>query len=291
MFMFMFLFAMTVFAQSEQTSVAPFTGEYSAFFFADTAKTHVENIGEYLLFRNYGTTSKIYYGYQFAMIWCSEFPNAEVADSIQFSLKISYVTENISAVATILQVQDQNHFVSSGNFIFFSMEKNILQKVVIPFKREVKRITGGYEMNSFLYLNFALAMITADSCEVGLEIQLYSIIGKNADGTEVVYFKPVVATGLEEIMNTIPESYSLQQNYPNPFNPSTTIKFSIPEQGMVSLIVYSTLGQEVARLVNEQLSVGTYEYKFDASDLSSGVYIYSLRAKNFIQTKKMLLVK
>lgn len=100
------------------------------------------------------------------------------------------------------------------------------------------------------------------------------------------------STGLEQTEgNEIPESYSLQQNYPNPFNPSTTIKFSVPEQGMVSLIVYNSLGQEVARLVNEQLSVGAYEYNFDASNLSSGVYIYSLRANNFVQTNKMLLLK
>ena len=100
------------------------------------------------------------------------------------------------------------------------------------------------------------------------------------------------STGLEESSDSdLPESYTLQQNYPNPFNPSTTIKFSLPEEGMVSLTVYNTLGQEVAKLVNKQLSVGSYEYSFDASNLSSGVYIYSIRANNFVQTRKMLLLK
>ncbi len=91
--------------------------------------------------------------------------------------------------------------------------------------------------------------------------------------------------------NEIPESYSLEQNYPNPFNPSTTIKFSIPQDGMVSLKVYNILGAEVASLVDEVKSVGTYNVRFDASNLASGIYLYKLVTPNFIQTKKMLLVK
>ena len=91
--------------------------------------------------------------------------------------------------------------------------------------------------------------------------------------------------------NEIPESYSLNQNYPNPFNPSTTIKFSIPQDGMVSLKVYNILGAEVASLVDEVKSVGTYNVRFDASNLASGIYLYKLVTPNFIQTKKMLLVK
>jgi hypothetical protein len=91
--------------------------------------------------------------------------------------------------------------------------------------------------------------------------------------------------------NFNPVSYSLSQNYPNPFNPSTTIKFTIQNPGLVTLKIYNLLGQEVATLVNQELKTGSYSYSFDASRLSSGVYFYNINAGSFISTKKMLLLK
>ncbi len=89
--------------------------------------------------------------------------------------------------------------------------------------------------------------------------------------------------------------YELAQNYPNPFNPSTTIRFSVPnERGKtanVNLSVYNVLGQRVTELVNKALPSGNYEVKFNASGLSSGVYYYRLRSGNFVETKKMILLK
>ncbi len=89
----------------------------------------------------------------------------------------------------------------------------------------------------------------------------------------------------------IPTVYALGQNYPNPFNPSTVIKFSIPNSGLVSLKVFNILGQEVATLVNEMKSVGVYEVSFDASSLTTGMYIYRIQSGEFTSTKKMLLIK
>lgn len=88
-----------------------------------------------------------------------------------------------------------------------------------------------------------------------------------------------------------PDSYKLAQNYPNPFNPITTIRYSIPESGNVSLKVYDILGNEVASLVNEEKARGVYSVTFDASNLSSGVYFYKIQAGNYFETKKMLLIK
>ncbi|BDQ01667.1 S8 family serine peptidase [Ignavibacterium sp.] len=85
--------------------------------------------------------------------------------------------------------------------------------------------------------------------------------------------------------------YGLSQNYPNPFNPVTTINYQIKEQGLVQLKVYNLLGQEIVTLVNEFQSSGIYETLFDASNLPSGVYIYSLRVNDFIQNNKMTLLK
>jgi hypothetical protein len=83
----------------------------------------------------------------------------------------------------------------------------------------------------------------------------------------------------------------LEQNYPNPFNPTTTIQFALPQGGMYKLKVYSVLGEEVAELINNELSAGIHKVSFDASRLSSGMYIYRLTGNNVTITKKMLLMK
>jgi hypothetical protein len=88
-----------------------------------------------------------------------------------------------------------------------------------------------------------------------------------------------------------PNTYSLDQNFPNPFNPSTTIRFSIPETGMVSLKVFNLLGEQVATLVNSELTTGNYEINFKGTEFSSGIYFYTLTANNFVSTKKMILLK
>ncbi|MBT8378769.1 MAG: T9SS type A sorting domain-containing protein, partial [Ignavibacteria bacterium] len=89
----------------------------------------------------------------------------------------------------------------------------------------------------------------------------------------------------------IPSEFSLSQNFPNPFNPNTIIKYQIPEISFITLKVFDVVGNEVVTLVNEELSAGEYEVEFDGSGLSSGIYFYQLKAGNFIQTKKMILLK
>ena len=85
--------------------------------------------------------------------------------------------------------------------------------------------------------------------------------------------------------------YELMQNYPNPFNPLTIIDYSIKEEGNVELIVYDVLGKVVEKLVDERKTAGNYSAQFDASNLSSGIYFYTLRINDFADTKKMLLLK
>jgi hypothetical protein len=85
--------------------------------------------------------------------------------------------------------------------------------------------------------------------------------------------------------------YALDQNYPNPFNPSTTIKFQLPKDGFVTLKVYDILGKEITTLINEEKSQGKYEVNFNASSLSSGVYIYKIQAGDFTASKKLILLK
>jgi len=91
--------------------------------------------------------------------------------------------------------------------------------------------------------------------------------------------------------STQPSEFILEQNFPNPFNPSTKIKYSVPQSSNVVIKVYDILGNEIETLVNEEKPAGTYELTWYAEGLSSGVYFYQLKAGEFIQTKKMLLLK
>ena len=89
----------------------------------------------------------------------------------------------------------------------------------------------------------------------------------------------------------IPTTYALEQNYPNPFNPTTGIRYQVPGVSDVKLAVYDLLGREVAALVNERKAPGSYPVKFDANGLASDVYFYRLQAGDFVQTKKLLLLR
>jgi hypothetical protein len=101
-----------------------------------------------------------------------------------------------------------------------------------------------------------------------------------------------VPIGIHNLSGVVPEKFNLEQNYPNPFNPTTKIKFDIPKNNInVSLKIYDVIGREIKMLVNERLQTGSYEYVFDATGLSSGVYFYKLVAGEFSSVKRMLLVK
>jgi hypothetical protein len=89
----------------------------------------------------------------------------------------------------------------------------------------------------------------------------------------------------------IPTSYSLSQNFPNPFNPTTTIQFSIPQAGLVNLTVYNILGEQIKTLIDEYRGIGSHTVQFDANSLSSGIYLYRMKARSFVETKKMIFIK
>ena len=116
----------------------------------------------------------------------------------------------------------------------------------------------------------------------------FGVFAALANGT-VVQFGGLTDVKTSEVKT--PSNFNLAQNFPNPFNPSTKIEFSLPVKQEVSLKVFNLLGQEIATLLNKEMNEGTYNLNFDASSLSSGVYLYQLRAGNFVQTKKMTLLK
>jgi hypothetical protein len=123
-------------------------------------------------------------------------------------------------------------------------------------------------------------------------LQEFAVRYKEAGGTDNI------VVNVENAINEQPREFWLSQNYPNPFNPKTAISFHLPAgqaglsaNSFVSLRVFDVLGREVAVLINEEKLAGTYNVTWDASDLSSGVYLYRLRAGSFVETKKMLLLR
>jgi hypothetical protein len=99
-----------------------------------------------------------------------------------------------------------------------------------------------------------------------------------------------ILTGLQR-ESVPPRAAELLQNYPNPFNPSTTIRYALPQRSRTTLTVFNTLGQQVATLVNDTQEAGNHDVRFDGSGLASGVYFYRLTAGEYVNTKKLLVIK
>lgn len=152
--------------------------------------------------------------------------------------------------------------------------------------------------NIFQYNNISYQVNTEGIGNRSVKIRLlvntntecvYSI--KNSYATEEIFSKVNQRKTIGLTCGTIVKNYSLDQNFPNPFNPSSTIRYQIPKDGLVTLKVYNILGKEVVSLVNEYKNSGKYEVKFDASSLASGVYIYKLSCNDYTSIKKMTFLK
>jgi len=115
-------------------------------------------------------------------------------------------------------------------------------------------------------------------------------MGDNAVTAESDTFRIFDATGIERSQQN-PTKFQLSQNYPNPFNPSTTISYAIPRTSHVEVSIFNLAGQKITTLVKDALSPGNYTITWDASNYSSGIYIYQIKADDFIRSKKMLLIK
>ena len=111
------------------------------------------------------------------------------------------------------------------------------------------------------------------------------------DGEKPEETAPAGWVSVREIGDGVLKSFSLEQNYPNPFNPSTTLRFTLPQAGNVNLSVYNLLGEKIAEVLNQEMTSGSFEVVFDGSNLSSGVYFYTIKAGNFASSKKMILMK
>ncbi len=123
---------------------------------------------------------------------------------------------------------------------------------------------------------------TEDASSVTAEISHFShIVGSNASSV----------TGIKEQTKNMPLQFALKQNYPNPFNPSTNITYELPKSSFVQLTVYNILGEKIATLVNATKDAGVHSVQFNAGNITSGLYIYQLKAGNVTLSRKMMLLK
>jgi hypothetical protein len=140
--------------------------------------------------------------------------------------------------------------------------------------------------------SFKFYFKVADGVQNEKDIMDYYVSGKSVPlGRLSFSYVGNSVTSVKQTDNLQPKSFLLSQNFPNPFNPSTEIKYSIPQTGIVTLKVYNLLGQEVAVLVDREQTAGNYTVNFNASKLASGVYIYRIQSGGFSLTKKMTVLK
>ena len=157
---------------------------------------------------------------------------------------------------------------------------------------------GGFN-NVLDFTNTEYLWFVADKKFPVFEITYITIVlnGNQVSSRKFVFYSPDNPTiGISQINTNVADEYVLGQNYPNPFNPSTKIRFDVAStdrnnNSNVKIIVYDQLGKEITTLVNENLSPGSYEVDWNASNVSGGIYYYSLTAGDFKDTKKMILVK
>jgi hypothetical protein len=173
-----------------------------------------------------------------------------------------------------------------GNWNSWSVVANCNGNVTQFIDYEVQGVgeadvyTVEYKMKARDYSN----NVSGYSSTVSIEFRRYS---PNAPGNSGGW----MSKNVEGSGDQISYNYSLEQNYPNPFNPTTTISYAIKTEGEVTLKVYDMLGTEVASLVKERQEAGNYSVEFNATNLPSGMYVYILSAGNFIDTKKLILLK
>ncbi len=169
------------------------------------------------------------------------------------------------------------NFGSNGNIQFHFDDKQILAYHIDKNSLKVKYWNN--QTNKWIVISNAVINLSTNTITFSnSQIANYYILTSDK------------VTAVED-NGTVPIGFSLEQNYPNPFNPTTNIKFSLPMSSNVKLIVYDMLGKSVATLVNESKTAGTYEVKFNASNLSSGIYFYRIITPGFSITKKLLFMK
>ncbi|MCX6163749.1 MAG: T9SS type A sorting domain-containing protein [Ignavibacteriae bacterium] len=196
------------------------------------------------------------------------------------AIRMTPATNNNSVNGKVMRLTD-NPLANLKDAVLYAKNGNTFVRCVVSDGN------GVYHLNSLPTGNLKIIVnrlgFTNDSTMVNVTAT------SNIDSINFYLYR--VPVGIKQIGSTVPSEYKLYQNYPNPFNPSTIIKFQIKDSRFTTLKIYNILGKEVATLVNEKQSPGVYEVVFDALNLPSGIYFYKLVAGDFVETKRMVLIK
>jgi hypothetical protein len=214
-----------------------------------------------------------------------------------------FATSNLSEVNLTVDRQ----FVTPGNCVIkgniFKVENKNIQSIKDAFiyimnnnnfvKNTTSNENGFYEINS---IQPGTVKVIVDRLGYSSDSLVMTLAAGNTYDNVNFYLNQIYVK-ITNIESGVPSSYRLYQNYPNPFNSSTKIKFDIPKTGNriqnseVKLVIYDITGREISVLINEKLQPGSYEITFNGYNLPSGIYFYQLRAGNYNETKKMILLK
>jgi glucose/arabinose dehydrogenase len=246
----------------------------------------------------------IYGDYVSTRVWSLEY------DGINPTLN-TQITQAPGSITSFGVDEDQELYLVSFNGKIYRFTPSVVPVELISFSAAEEN--GNVRLNWYTASETNNAGFKIERSRDGSDYEEIFFIGGNGTTTNrnvysyldetvssgIYYYrlKQVNFDGSFEYLNVVainlgmPTEFVLKQNYPNPFNPKTVISFQIPTEGLVNLVVYDVLGNEVAILINEQKSAGSYDVDLDASQLTSGIYFYKLTAGEFSSTRKMILLK
>ena len=223
---------------------------------------------------------------------------AKPGDSLSIPIEMTGVPSDSCIFSIQFEITYDPTIISADSVIF-----NTSPTAISDWKKEFKLIDGKISialagtdsvLSDIIIANLTFMVsesaISGDSSALRFE-NLYVNEGTPTASGQDGMIKVLVIGITELLESSIPKSLSLEQNFPNPFNPATTIEYSVPHSGDVSLIIYNANGREIERMVDGEMSAGRFRVVWNASDLASGIYFYRLRTGEFVRTRKMVLLK
>ena len=174
-----------------------------------------------------------------------------------------------------------------GDSVYSVVSYNVEEsRITLEFKNG---LTGKLEFKTDLESKYGSELLSVFIGDVDIDGLDELVLHYAMNSVVYDYDSPV--SSIQSMDLTIPKEMKLEQNFPNPFNPSTRISFTLPKPGEVKIEIYNTLGQRVEILVNQYMLAGNHEVEFNAQNLSSGIYFYSIEAGEFHDVKKMILIR
>jgi len=290
----------------------PFTGAHSLYLvgYNDTAQT-VDGPGYFIAINSWGADKfdqgycKITYKMLALTNYQHEFSTFDLRDNYQPKLTATLELENFGffwIMHSGLKVSGEMRNQPLWKYRIGRMDQHFLDTALIdltdiaqdldPNGQNIFFIDGSFSVSHFGSNKPTIKGLRITDSSRGIDVYAScNIVVQDSVFHMEWTFNRSTLTDVENVPDVLPNEYSLSQNYPNPFNPTTTVTFSLPKSGHVSLKVFNLLGQEVASLIDEEKTAGTHNANFVAGNLASGIYLYTLQANGFSATRKMILMK